>query len=191
MRVSWGSQVPVRRVGLREFARLEEALAADTATWLLPSSLDGDARVWNHRIRTIRGMTGLFNGSAYFACVLGPYVAGLAIVSCGQADGLYLQLLLTHPGQQGAGSLLIEHIVNDWPRPVAEVRLTTLVRARDFYLRLGFLPLQENQMRLDLRRSPQWERVGGRWRLKAYAHLTYFATWSDDISPLPPKAPLP
>ncbi|CAH1672226.1 MULTISPECIES: GNAT family N-acetyltransferase [unclassified Chelatococcus] len=191
MPVIWGSQAPVRRVDVREFARLEEALAADASAWLLPRSQDADARAWNHRIRTIRGMTGLFNGSAYFACTLGPHVAGVAIINSRHAEYLYLELLLTHPGQQGAGSLLIEHIVNDWARPVTEVRLATLVRARDFYLRLGFLPLQENQMRLDLRGSPQWEQAGGRWRLKAYAHLANFATWSDETSPLPPKAPPP
>ncbi|MBS7699405.1 MULTISPECIES: GNAT family N-acetyltransferase [unclassified Chelatococcus] len=190
MSVVWSGRNPVRRVDPTEFARLERAFAADVEAWLLPSSRDHDASVWNYRIRMVRAMIGRFRGSAHFVCMLGASVTGLAVADNGTANVIRLKALSTHPGQQGAGSLLIEHIVNDWPAPVAEVRLTTLDEARAFYMRLGFLSLERNQMCLDLARSPQWEWAEGRWRLKAYANLPRFATWSEEASPLPPKARL-
>ncbi|MFC7400247.1 GNAT family N-acetyltransferase [Chelatococcus sp. GCM10030263] len=181
----WSRTSPIRQVTPVEFSRLCDAFQQDLIEWFVLGARSQEQLKWNNRIAAALALSKFSFGSDYFTCVIGRKPVGIAAVT--RTDGCYIDigLLATHPGQQGAGSILIEHIVNFWPPQSFHLELAPLSDARPFYLRLGFETLGSRDMRLDVTKSPQWVRLGGKWRLAAYVHLPFYAAVVDAVPAAP------
>jgi GNAT superfamily N-acetyltransferase len=184
----WLPASPVRQVDGTEFSRLCSTFRQDTDGWLLPHASSEEQREWNERINMAHVLSDWAFGTDFFACLVRSRPVGLAAVNHSDLPGVHISALVAHPGQQGAGSILVEHIVNCWPPESLQLDLVTLLETRLFYQRLGFEPAARNTMRLDVTKSPRWRRSGGRWRLTAYAHLPNYAAFieKDEDWPTPP-----
>jgi GNAT superfamily N-acetyltransferase len=184
----WLPKSPVRKVESAEFSRLCLAFRRDTAAWLVPHASSEEQRQWNERISMAHLLSDWAFGSDYFACLVGSRPVGLAAVERSDAPSISVSVLVAHPGQQGAGSILVEHIVNCWPPQSLRLELVSLVETRLFYQRLGFEPVIKNEMRLEVAKSPRWIRVDGKWRLAAYAHLPNYGAFieKDEDWPISP-----
>jgi len=173
----WLPASPVRQVDGKEFSRLCSVFKHETVGWVLPHASSEEQRQWNERISMANVLSELAFGTDFFACLLHSRPVGLAAVDRSDQPGVHIGTLIAHPGQQGAGSILVEHIVNCWPPGSLQLELVTLLESRPFYQRLGFEPMARNKMRLDVTKSPRWVRSGGRWRLTAYRHLPNHAAF--------------
>ncbi|PHM46405.1 N-acetyltransferase [Xenorhabdus mauleonii] len=116
------------------------------------------------------------SGHRYFVCFtqvnipvgIMVFLPGTSGFSYGKPD--YIDYLLTHPGAQGIGSLLVEKAVESLTNE--ELRVNSKHYAEPFYERLGFKAESHNidtiSMTLIPKESPQWEKVNNFYRLKAY-----------------------
>lgn len=107
-----------------------------------------------------------------------------------EADGpVEIKFLVTHPGTQNAGGIMVEYALNlvarlikehDFPLVPGALQLeshnenaTAAYQALGFFIeRAGSYP----RMVLDADESDKWEQVAEKWRLKKYKTLRYLAT---------------
>jgi hypothetical protein len=187
MRFAWSQTSPIRQVEWEEFRSLCCAFGDDLNDWVVLGARSQEQMSWNDRIASALALSTFAFGTDYFACIIGRRPVGLVAATRTDSGTVDIGMIMTHPGQQGAGSILIEHIVNSWPPQSFRLELFPLSDARPFYRRLGFEVFGLNYMHLDVTKSTQWVRLGGKWRLAAYVHLPFYAAFvEDDAIPAAP-----
>ncbi|MBX3536191.1 MAG: GNAT family N-acetyltransferase [Chelatococcus sp.] len=165
----WLARPPIRPIGQSEFHRLRAAFRHEIGLWRCQGDEnDPHIKVWNYRIGSTRFLTHIGLGDVHFGYFFGESMVGLISITL-SADIGTVETLMSHPGQQGAGSMLIEHAVNALPS-IRMLKLVSLDASRGFYERLGFVRAGR-AMELDVTRSDAWQRVDGRWRIAAYVNL--------------------
>ncbi|MBS7699404.1 MULTISPECIES: GNAT family N-acetyltransferase [unclassified Chelatococcus] len=167
MDLRWLPQPPIRAIDDHEFDRVRVAFRHELDLWRCRGETnDPAAKAWNFRIGSTRMLTHFDRGEFHFGYFFGQGAIGLISITVSDDIGT-VEILMTHPGQQGAGSTLIEHAVNAIPG-MRRLKLRSSPESRGFYERLGFLR-DGHVMELDLESTSAWRRVNGRWRIAAYA----------------------
>ncbi|MGS0741327.1 hypothetical protein ACVBEF_05785 [Glaciimonas sp. GG7] len=137
---------------------------------------------WSDRIGATRGMinasrTTVSEKDYDHLCILNfdNSPIGLMVlkeIDFGGGPVTHIKEIITHPGTQQAGGLLIEHTVNfsETNGNHGKVSLTPIHTAIDAYTALGFKE-EFIMMELDPTESDKWTRsdVTGQWELAAYA----------------------
>ena len=108
------------------------------------------------------------------ACFVAGAPAGFMLIDldCHVSQWPYIVLMVTHPGSQGVGGLLIEHAVQRSLETGSLGALTLLAEndnSRAAFKHLGFVQDSDHYLRLEPSTSEQWQHVEGRYRLRQTA----------------------
>jgi hypothetical protein len=146
----------------------------DKKDWKAPQRTQQER--WNTRLASTDKMVNTEFSGAYF---VGYYIDGQPIGVLAMSNFVpfpYINDLVTHPGSDTAGGILIECAVQksvDWGNS-GTLELTALDEdAAEAYKALGFvrktLPYDPDEMILDPAKQDQiWCYLDGRWRIKKY-----------------------
>ena len=137
---------------------------------------------WNRRADHTVSICGAMNsvlGSPLpidncIACFVAGAPIGFMLIDldCHLSPWPYIGLMVTHPGSQGAGGLLIEHAVQRSLETGSLGNLTLLAENGDSHAafeHLGFVPRSDGYLHLEPGTSARWLHVEGRYQLRQTA----------------------
>jgi hypothetical protein len=154
--LAWINRPPIVETDLNGFVALYQQ---SWGAWCVWESKNGSfARVWPSPVQ----------GQRFFVYMLGGLAVGAMVIDK-VCDHTRIDVLATHPGTRGCGSILIEHAVNlsEEAGFGGRVELNPGNRWRDSFLAKGFVgPVA---MKLDPGENPEkWVKVDNEWRLRKH-----------------------
>jgi hypothetical protein len=151
---------------------------------------------WNTRVKSTRRILKITEAGDYnlIYTVLGT-VVGIICLDIRQPT--YVSRLVTHPGTENAGGILVEAAVA-YSQTHGQEGYKGKLELQSFndestaaYKAMGFVTTHGDHMELDPANSDLWERgTDGSWKLKKYADKKYYVT-RDKPPPTRPTRRLP
>lgn len=116
--------------------------------------------------------------------ILGNPAGWVRVSKLKERRSIFILGLVTHPGSQSGGSILIEHVVNRSERAGYEgrIELRPTDRWKQSFASKGFVEAASTGlMKLFPAESDRWVKLGGEWRLRKYQHGKKFAGSNEDL----------